>query len=154
MAPGDRQEGACGEDPEELGRWRPEAKIRATSGHVLAPRHPMTMDCNELEGQSAQDADGSAAMRKASQSSKPGFGRQDVDEQTDAAAEARAQRLSPAREQELGEERDLLDLLPMPGVTGGGELLFLVCPCGKVVTGLKRTCRTRSLCSTAMSCGR
>lgn len=103
MAPGDRQEGACGEDPEELGR------------------HPMTMDCNELEGQSAQDADGSAAMRKVSQSSKPGFGRPDVDAQTDAAAEARAQRLSPAREQELGEERDLLDLLPMPGVTGGGE---------------------------------
>ncbi|CAE7195000.1 unnamed protein product [Symbiodinium sp. CCMP2456] len=102
MAPGDRQEGAC-EDSEELAR------------------HPMTMaDCNELEGQIAENADSSAARRrKVSRSSKTGPERQDVDAQTDAAAQARAQRLSPAHEQELGEEGDLLDLLPMPGVTGG-----------------------------------
>eukprot|EP00439_Symbiodinium_sp_Y106_P031728 s3995_g3.t2 len=122
MAPGDRQEG---EDPKESARHpmttadcaamapgdRQEEEARKESA-----RHPMTMaDCNELEGQIAP------RRRQVSLSSKTGTGKQDADSETDAAAQAaRAQRLSSARKQELDEERDLLDLLPMPGVTGGG----------------------------------
>ena len=124
MAPGDRQEE---EARKESARCRPHAKAGPVVGCLLAPRHPMTMaDCNELEGQIAP------RRRQVSLSSKTGTGKQDADSETDAAAQAaRAQRLSSARKQELDEERDLLDLLPMPGVTGGGgELSFFVRRCG------------------------